>query len=171
MTAADDELLVWGLCLLVKARTQGKRDHQTLPHDRSQEGGLLVPLYPSERRKTPVTGYVAQKDHSARCDSCRNNGQEDRLAFLPTHPKATNLRAMGEDVKIAQERLRHSNSRTTMDITRKPYPLRNERLAAGSFETMLGSKAKGAGDQHRSAPSSTFGFSIVFVSCHNLMIL
>jgi integrase len=32
------------------------------------------------------------------------------------HSLATNLRAMGVDVKIAQELLRHANSRTTLDI-------------------------------------------------------
>jgi integrase len=32
------------------------------------------------------------------------------------HSLATNLRAMGVDVKVAQELLRHSNSRTTLDI-------------------------------------------------------
>ena len=32
------------------------------------------------------------------------------------HSLATNLRAMGVDVKVAQELLRHANSRTTLDI-------------------------------------------------------
>lgn len=32
------------------------------------------------------------------------------------HSLATNLRALGVDVKVAQELLRHSNSRTTMDL-------------------------------------------------------
>lgn len=32
------------------------------------------------------------------------------------HSLATNLRALGVDVKVAQELLRHANSRTTMDI-------------------------------------------------------
>jgi site-specific recombinase XerD len=32
------------------------------------------------------------------------------------HSLATNLRSMGVDVKIAQELLRHTNSRTTLDI-------------------------------------------------------
>jgi integrase len=32
------------------------------------------------------------------------------------HSLATNLRAMGVDIKVAQELLRHANSRTTLDI-------------------------------------------------------
>jgi site-specific recombinase XerD len=32
------------------------------------------------------------------------------------HSLATNLRALGVDVKVAQELLRHANSRTTMDL-------------------------------------------------------
>jgi site-specific recombinase XerD len=32
------------------------------------------------------------------------------------HSLATNLRSLGVDVKVAQELLRHANSRTTMDI-------------------------------------------------------
>ena len=32
------------------------------------------------------------------------------------HSLATNLRSLGVDVKVAQERQRHANSRTTMDI-------------------------------------------------------
>jgi site-specific recombinase XerD len=32
------------------------------------------------------------------------------------HSLATNLRAIGVDIKVAQEILRHANSRTTMDV-------------------------------------------------------
>lgn len=32
------------------------------------------------------------------------------------HSLATNLRSLGVDVKVAQELLRHANSRTTMDF-------------------------------------------------------
>ena len=32
------------------------------------------------------------------------------------HSFATNLRSLGVDVKVAQELLRHANSRTTMDL-------------------------------------------------------
>lgn len=32
------------------------------------------------------------------------------------HSLATNLRSLGVDVKVAQELLRHANSRTTMDL-------------------------------------------------------
>jgi site-specific recombinase XerD len=32
------------------------------------------------------------------------------------HSLATNLRAMGVDIKVAQELLRHANSRTTLDL-------------------------------------------------------
>ena len=32
------------------------------------------------------------------------------------HSLATNLRSMGVDIKVAQELLRHANSRTTMDL-------------------------------------------------------
>ncbi len=33
------------------------------------------------------------------------------------HSLATNLRGLGVDVKVAQELLRHANSRTTMDLS------------------------------------------------------
>ena len=36
------------------------------------------------------------------------------MALLPS--LATNLRSLGVDVKVAQELLRHANSRITMDV-------------------------------------------------------
>jgi site-specific recombinase XerD len=43
------------------------------------------------------------------------------------HSLATNLRALGIDVKVAQELLRHANSRVTMDIYGKRYQHRKEK--------------------------------------------
>ena len=42
------------------------------------------------------------------------------------HSLATNLRSLGVDVKVAQELLRHANSRITMDVdTRGPADKRS----------------------------------------------
>jgi integrase len=68
------------------------------------------------------------------------------------HSLATNLRAMGVDVKVAQELLRHANVRTTLDIyTRAVSPQKRE-ANAKVVEMMLPSASKLL--QHRSAPST-----------------
>jgi integrase len=56
------------------------------------------------------------------------------------HSLATNLRTLGVDVKVAQELLRHSNSRVTMDIYTQAVSA-EKRLASGKqIEMLVGQK-------------------------------
>jgi site-specific recombinase XerD len=48
------------------------------------------------------------------------------------HSLATNLRALGIDVKTAQELLRHANSRVTMDVYTQAVSVRKEKRAGES---------------------------------------
>jgi integrase len=52
------------------------------------------------------------------------------------HSLATNLRTLGVDVKVAQELLRHSNSRVTMDVYTQAVSA-EKRLASGKQVEML----------------------------------
>jgi integrase len=52
------------------------------------------------------------------------------------HSLATNLRSMGVDVKIAQELLRHANSRTTMDLYTQAVS-EDKRLASNKQAELL----------------------------------
>jgi site-specific recombinase XerD len=65
------------------------------------------------------------------------------------HSLATNLRAMGVDIKTAQELLRHANSRTTLDIYTRAVSQQKRDANAQVVEMLLpeGEKA--------SAPVST----------------
>lgn len=67
------------------------------------------------------------------------------------HSLATNLRAMGVDVKVAQELLRHANSRTTLDIYTQAVSQQKRDANARVVEMMLPTGAKQL--QHPSAPS------------------
>ncbi len=77
------------------------------------------------------------------------------------HSLATNLRAMGVDVKVAQELLRHSNIRTTLDIYTRAISQQkrdaNERL----METLAPSQEI----PEVSAPSSTVAEEESAVTC------
>ena len=52
------------------------------------------------------------------------------------HSLATNLRSMGVDVKIAQDLLRHANTRITMDVYTQAVST-DERIASGRQIEML----------------------------------
>jgi integrase len=65
------------------------------------------------------------------------------------HSLATNLRAMGVDVKVAQELLRHANVRTTLDIYTRAVSQQKRDANAQVVEMML------PGAQKKSAPFST----------------
>jgi site-specific recombinase XerD len=52
------------------------------------------------------------------------------------HSLATNLRSMGVDVKVAQELLRHANSRITLDLYTRAVSA-DKRLASGNQIEML----------------------------------
>ena len=68
------------------------------------------------------------------------------------HSLATNLRAMGVDVKVAQELLRHANSRTTLDIYTRAVSQQKREANAKVVEMMLPGAPKML--QHPSAPST-----------------
>jgi hypothetical protein len=53
------------------------------------------------------------------------------------HSLATNLRAMGVDVKVAQELLRHANIRTTLDIYTRAVSQQKREANAKVVEMML----------------------------------
>jgi site-specific recombinase XerD len=64
------------------------------------------PLSPDSRLKRTIRPALNQAGILDKQIGWHNFGQS----------LATNLRAMGVDVKVAQELLRHANSRTTLDI-------------------------------------------------------
>jgi integrase len=64
------------------------------------------------------------------------------------HSLATNLRSLGVDVKVAQELLRHANSRTTLDLYSRAVSADKRAANARSMDLLIGSEAL-----HRSAPS------------------
>jgi integrase len=66
------------------------------------------------------------------------------------HSLATNLRAMGVDVKVAQELLRHANSRTTLDVYTRAVSQQKRDANAKVVELLLPSETENA-----SAPIST----------------
>jgi integrase len=68
------------------------------------------------------------------------------------HSLATNLRAMGVDVKVAQELLRHANVRTTLDIYTRAVSAQKREANAKVVEMMLPGAPKLL--QHPSAPST-----------------
>lgn len=67
------------------------------------------------------------------------------------HSLATNLRAMGVDVKVAQELLRHANSRTTLDIYTRAVSQQKRDANSRLVEMLLPTGMKTL--QHPSAPS------------------
>ncbi len=69
----------------------------------------------------------------------------------PKAPLATNLRAMGVDVKVAQELLRHANSRTTLDICTRPVSQQKRDANTKLVEMLVPAGMKML--QHPSAPS------------------
>lgn len=59
------------------------------------------------------------------------------------HSLATNLRSLGVDVKVAQELLRHANSRITMDIYTRAVSAEKRRTSGRQFQMLLGGAAIG----------------------------
>jgi site-specific recombinase XerD len=66
------------------------------------------------------------------------------------HSLATNLRAMGINVKVAQELLRHANSRTTLDIYTRAVSQQKRDANTQVVEMLLPASKKKS--QHLSAP-------------------
>jgi site-specific recombinase XerD len=59
------------------------------------------------------------------------------------HSLATNLRSMGVDVKVAQELLRHANSRITMDLYTQVVSSDKRSASGRQVEMMLGKTDEG----------------------------
>ncbi len=71
------------------------------------------------------------------------------------HSLATNLRSLGVDVKVAQELLRHANSRTTMDIYTHTVSAQKHEATGRIVDLLLPKTMNGAETQHPSAPSES----------------
>ncbi len=67
------------------------------------------------------------------------------------HSLATNLRSLGVDIKVAQELMRHSSSRTTLDVYTRAVAQQKTRSEPESDGIMLPLEVKKL--QHPSAPS------------------
>jgi site-specific recombinase XerD len=67
------------------------------------------------------------------------------------HSLATNLRTLGVDIKVAQELLRHSSCRTTLDIYTRAVSQQKREANSKVVEMMLPLEARKT--QHPSAPS------------------
>jgi len=69
------------------------------------------------------------------------------------HSLATNLRSLGVDIKVAQELMRHSSSRTTLDVYTRAVDQQKREASLKVVELMLPLDLKKS--QHPSAPSET----------------
>jgi len=54
------------------------------------------------------------------------------------HSLATNLRSMGVDVKVAQELLRHANSRITLDLYTRAVSSEKRAASSRQFDLLMG---------------------------------
>ena len=54
------------------------------------------------------------------------------------HSLATNLRALGVDVKVAQELLRHANSRSTLDLYTRAVSSDKRAASGRQFGLLMG---------------------------------
>lgn len=70
------------------------------------------------------------------------------------HSLATNLRSLGIDIKVAQELMRHSSSRTTLDIYTRAVDQQKREASLKVIELMLPLELEKL--QHPSAPSEDF---------------
>ena len=77
------------------------------------------------------------------------------------HSLATNLRSLGIDVKVAQELLRHANSRITLDLYTQAVSAQKREASGRVIEMMLLPKQKGTEGQHPSAPLELTGETIL----------
>ena len=65
------------------------------------------------------------------------------------HSLATNLRSLGLDVKVAQELLRHGNSRITMDFYTRAISADKRNASGRQVEMMLAGENSGTEDLYR----------------------
>jgi hypothetical protein len=69
------------------------------------------------------------------------------------HSLATNLRALGVDIKVAQELMRHSSCRTTLDVYTRAVDQQKREASLKVVKMMLPLDVENL--QHPSAPSDT----------------
>lgn len=102
-------------------------------------------LFPSERLNgsKPLTPHmVLKKIIRPALDRAKVKGKVIGWHTF-RHSLATNLRSLGVDVKVAQELLRHANSRITMDLYTQAVSA-DKRLASGrQVEMLLGPGSEG----------------------------
>jgi integrase len=67
------------------------------------------------------------------------------------HSLATNLRSLGVDIKVAQELMRHSSSRTTLDVYTRAVDKNKREASRKVVELMLPLEIEKF--QHPSAPT------------------
>lgn len=81
-------------------------------------------------------------------------GVKDKVIGWHTfrHSLATNLRSLGVDVKVAQELLRHANSRVTMDVYTQAVSAEKRRASTLQLNLLLPKTTKDAEVKHPSAP-------------------
>lgn len=76
------------------------------------------------------------------------------------HSLGTNLRALGIDVKVAQELLRHANANVTLDLYTQAVPAQKREANAKVVELLLPSKGRRKKSQHPSAPSKELEIAV-----------
>ena len=69
------------------------------------------------------------------------------------HSLGTNLRALGVDVKVGQELLRHANAKIILDLYTQAISSQKREANAKVVEMLLPAVGKGEKSQHDSAPS------------------
>ena len=71
--------------------------------------------------------------------ACREGGITDKIIGWHSfrHSLATNLRSPGVDVKVAQELLRHANSRATMDLYTQAISADKQTASVRQVELLL----------------------------------
>jgi integrase len=101
-------------------------------------GGEADFLFPSERLngKKPLTPDMVLRKIIR--PALVRAGVENKVIGWHSfrHSLATNLRSLGVDVKVAQELLRHANSRITMDLYTQAVSA-DKRMASGRQAEML----------------------------------
>ena len=64
------------------------------------------------------------------------------------HSLGTNLRALGIDVKVSQELLRHANANLTLDLYTQAVPAQKREANAKVVELLLPSKGRSKESQY-----------------------
>jgi integrase len=81
------------------------------------------------------------------------------------HSLGTNLRSLGVDIKVAQELLRHANSRITLDLYTQAISSQKREANARVVEMLLPAANIERNSQHHSAPSGRVKEEVCSVGC------